>query len=311
MPRLDPTRSWRKRLRRRRSIRNERLKADRERALHPDAPPKKQVVVCGYPRSGTSLLYNMLSSSLEGFTFGEFESRALNSIWMYGDHATKRPRDVADLPRLVEENVHGKRILAIVLIRDLRDVITSLHPQIPDRYYCDYEGRWTPRGEYPYRVVRTDDGVRSIEAAIERAKDLEGIELEFVRYEDLIEDPDAVQDRLAKFLGVQFTERFAEFHRFPGRHAYRYEGKRRASNPDLVREGGEVDRSRRGRWRREEHRPRIHEQFGAHPQLFEILERYGYERDRHWYDAPESDAAGGAGALGVPGTMPASELPAS
>jgi hypothetical protein len=289
MPSLDPTRSLRKRLRRRRSIRRERLKASRDRELHPGAPPKKQIVVCGYPRSGTSLLYNMLSSSLEGFTFGEFESRALNSIWMYGNHATKRPRDVADLPRLVEENIHGKQIFAIVLIRDIRDVITSIHPQIPDRYYCGYEDRWTPRGEYPYRIVHTGDGVRSIDAAIERAKGVQGIELAFVRYEELVEDPDAVQERLAKLLDVQFSERLSEFHRFPGRHAYKYEGDRRPSDPDLVREGQEIDRSRKGRWRREEHRRRIQAEFGAHPELFELLKRYGYEKDDGWYDAYRSE----------------------
>ncbi|MBW2281260.1 MAG: hypothetical protein JRG82_11000 [Deltaproteobacteria bacterium] len=240
------------------------------------------MVVCGYPRSGTSLLYNMLSSSLDGFLFEEFETRARKSIWKYEDCASKRPRDIGDLAELVRENVHGKRISVIVMIRDVRDVITSTHAQIPDRYYVDYDGRWAPRTGRAPRIERTGDGVASIEAAIDRARRVEGLEQITLRYEDLVASPGAVEARLARVLDLEFAGRFEEFHLVPERHAYRYDGRREVEDPGLER--SRVDSTRSGRWAGDEHRERIREQFDAHPELFEVLRRRCYESDDRWYE---------------------------
>ena len=66
------------------------------KSLRPDAMPGRQIVVCGFPRGGTSLLYNMLSSSLDGFGFAEFEVAAWKVIARWGDFASKKPLDVLD-----------------------------------------------------------------------------------------------------------------------------------------------------------------------------------------------------------------------
>ena len=247
--------------------------------------PLKQIVVCGYPRGGTSLLYNMLSSSLRGFVFDEFEVSARDSIEKYENHASKDPMDVLRVAELVEHNVYEKEIHVIVLIRDVRDLVTSIHPNVPDRYFMGYTERWSPQGEYPYTLVQTTRGVRACFEAIEQLRSTPDVNLNIVKYESLVSDPDNVQGELATALDVGFEHPFSQFHMRPEKHAYRYEGKTRAKDPGRVRENSAADRSRVQRWRRPEHAGRIRTEFAAHPELFAILRHYGYETDDGWFAA--------------------------
>ena len=245
---------------------------------------KYQVVVCGYPRSGTSLLYNMLSVSLSGFVFDPFERSALKSIWKCDNHASKQPSDVGVLHRLPSENVHRKRILALVCIRDPRDLIVSVHPNAPKRYYLGFESHWAISGEYPYETTLVDSGIRSISEAVEAAKTVSGLTLRIIRYEDLVQRPDEVQSQLMAAMPLKFGARFSEFHLDQDRHAYRYAGATKAVAPELVRENSPVDASRVGRWRAEQHRQRVREEFETHPGLFELVKAYGYENDDAWFE---------------------------
>lgn len=249
----------------------------------PRAPRPAQLVVCGFPRAGTSLLYNMLSSALTGFTFTSFETSALNCLWRYENLASKSPMDVFNVPLLARDNFLSKRILCLVLIRDVRDVITSVHPNLPDRYFCGYADRWRIVGTHPYLADSSPWGIREFTAAIDTALATTGLGIEMVRYETLVADPDAVQRALAERYSLTFTTPFSSFHRHPERHAYRYEGETRPKDPSLVRESAAVTDTRVERWRRPEHRERIREQFTTHPELFEVLRRYAWERDDLWF----------------------------
>lgn len=247
-------------------------------------PPQKQIVICGYSRGGTSLLYNMVSATLRGFRLDQNEVSALESIRRMENHASKEPVDVFVIPDLVRRNILGKELHVVVCIRDLRDIITSKHPNIPDRYAINYADRWSPRGAYPnYTAVKVPLGIRAVHAAIESLKTLAGVRLNFVYYEELVENPDAVQARLAEALGVTFAGRFSEFHEHPEKHAYRYADRIKALDPSLARENSSVDRSRHGKWRRPEHARRIYDEFSQHPQLFDVLRQYGYESNDAWF----------------------------
>lgn len=273
--------AWRgKRLRRRLM----RLRGRLRRAL--GRPPLKQIILCGYSRGGTSLLYNMVSSSLVGFVCDQAETDALDSIQKWEHHVSKNPVDVFAIPDVVKANLYGKDIHVIVCIRDLRDIITSKHPNIPDRYAINFLDRWSPQGTYgQYTATKSPLGVQAVHAAIERLRSQPGIHLHIVKYEDVVADADGVQRRLAEAMGVRFRRPFSEFHEHPEDHAYRYTGRFEAKDPSLVRENSAVDTSRRGKWRRPEHAARIREQFGAHPELFRILRQYGYETDDAWFEA--------------------------
>ena len=257
----------------------------RRRLLRYLAPTKTQIVICGYPRSGTSLLYNMLSASLCGFSFDSFEQSCFKSVNTYHNHASKLPMDVLRVHNLPKHNGRGKRLFVVVCLRDPRDVVTSIHPNVPDRYFMGYESRWSPRGEYPdYELVLTDEGIRKVYDAIERLRTVSDLTLIFVRYEELVTDPDAVQHRLADQMHVQFSAPFSRFHESPERHAYRYEGSTRALDERLVRENRAVDRSRMGRWRSSEHAQRITEEFSQCPELLAVVRAYGYEGDDDWFE---------------------------
>jgi hypothetical protein len=253
--------------------------------------PFRQLIVCGYPRGGTSLLYNMLSSSLPSFVFADFEKPALQAIETRGFYASKWPMDILNIKRVVANNILSKEIIVIVVIRDLRDVITSVHPNAPGRYFCSYETRLSPRGNYPYEIVDTDQGIRTIHSAIVSVRDMSGIRLATVKYEDLIADPDRVQKILSQDLGLEFCADFADFHTRGEAHAYRYAGAMRPLDANLVRENSPVDASRIGKWRRPEHSERIRSEFSTHPELFDLLIFYGYERNRDWFEPYRKDLA--------------------
>src|SRR5208282_5541449 len=56
--------------------------------------PKKQVIICGYSRGGTSLFYNMMSATVRGFKCGAFEPSGLKYLKCYGNLISKKPLDL-------------------------------------------------------------------------------------------------------------------------------------------------------------------------------------------------------------------------
>ena len=76
--------------------------------------PWTHLVVCGFPRSGTSLLYNMLSATLEDFECQDFEVPARTRLTWAGHQASKNPLDIIDLVDLPSKNVLGKRLVVII-----------------------------------------------------------------------------------------------------------------------------------------------------------------------------------------------------
>lgn len=251
-------------------------------------PRKTQITICGYPRSGTSLLYNMLASCLPGFHHDDFEHSCLEYVAQWRDTLSKRPLDVFKIEKLVRKNKLGKRQLVIVTIRDPRDIVTSRHPRVPDDYFIGWERCYRVDGARgPERV---HPGIAAIATEIERLEHLPGVEVVRVRYEDLVADPEGAQTELATRTGLAFDGRFSDFHA-ADRLAYRYEGRHAPRDPELVREDRPVDASRAGRWRAAEHRKRIREEFAAHPGLLALVRRYAYETDDGWLQdlAAEAD----------------------
>ena len=186
----------------------------------------KQIVICGYPRSGTSLLLNMMSSSLDGFEFAPSERAARTMLLKARNCASKMPNDVFCVDELVRLNIRRKRLYIIIVIRDLRDVLTSIHANAPDRYYCNFDSRWTPGIADRLRPALTDNGIRRIHDAITRAELVEMdqplLSTTRVRYEDIVTQCRKVQENLATFLGVTFAKRFSDFHLHPNKHALTY-----------------------------------------------------------------------------------------
>ena len=242
-----------------------------------------QLVVCGFPRSGTSLLYNMLSSSLPGYRFEPFEQYFMYRIHRLGNYATKAPLDVFHVPWIDGLNINQKRLVVLVLLRDIRDVLTSRHPLLPDQYFIGHDHSWWPQGK-GLRDWRFDaPGALAIYEAIQSIRGRPDTTL--IRYEDLVKDPDAVQASITAKYGLLFDSPFSEYHQRPEKHAYKYEGRYTPVDPELVKEGLKSSSDRVARWRK---RPadvqRILDQFSECDLLFAVLEDSGYETSREWFE---------------------------
>lgn len=244
----------------------------------------RQIVICGYPRSGTSLLYNMISANIDNFICEEFEIQASRRLHRSGNYVTKYPLDVLDLDEIYEKNILNKDIFVIIVTRDIRDVITSRHPNLPDQYFIGFKHSWWPQNKEFTEWKYDAPGIEAIYQAIKKSRAMQDGNVIEVRYEDIVSDPDNVQSMLEKFLHVKFAGKFSEFHKMRKRHAYNYAGRYQAKDETLVRENKEVDLSRLAKWRRAEYRDILVDQFTKYPKLLEILIDEGYETDKSWFN---------------------------
>ena len=230
------------------------------------------------------MLYNMLSASLDDFSFDEFETRVLERLHRYGNYATKMPMDLLDLDRVGEFNKFAKDVCALVVTRDIRDVLTSRHPNLPDEYFIGYDHSWWPKNKAFTEWVYAAPGIAALYDAMAASEAIPGLRVLKVRYEDLVEDADEVQVQLEDFLDVRFSRPIKDFYKDSSRMAYRYEGRFKAKDASLVMEDKPLVSSRAGKWRGDVYRDRIIEQFTRHPKLFDILIKDGYEKNNLWFD---------------------------
>lgn len=240
-----------------------------------------QLIVVGFPRSGTSLMYNMLSANLDGYTFEEFEEYFIYRIHRFGNIATKAPLDVFHLKHCDALNINGKDICVLILVRDVRDVITSRHPVLPEEYFIGYDHSWWPQDGNFTEWAHDAPGVIDIYREIRKYENDPRVLI--IRYEDLIDDSNGIQKKIAEKFQLEFSGAFSEYHDRKDRMAYSYEGKYAPKDKSLVNEGKAVTKQRVGRWsEKEKDVIRVREQFTACPELFEVLEHFGYETSRDW-----------------------------
>lgn len=166
-----------------------------------------------------------------------------------GTFLTKKPPDTV---RIRPVFLLDPDLYVIAMIRDPRGVITSRHKTKPDVYFSSF-WRW-------------EHYMRAITALQGHPRYL------VVRYEDLVSDPDAVQQRIAA--AFPFLQPIGRFSRFP-EGADIHESARISLNG--VRS---VDRASLERWRNE--LPRIKGELTRHPQMTDWLVRLGYEPDDTW-----------------------------
>lgn len=247
----------------------------------------RHLIVAGYPRSGSTLFYNMLRHALQGFTLYEQEVPAASFLDQPGNHCTKRPKDVFDVPRTMQLNRGRKRVDLVVTLRDPRDILVSRHASVPNDYFIGADHSYfVPRDRPPQY---TDPGLLANHQAILNVSGSglfpQGVF--FLKYEDLVADPEAVQQMLAEGFGLQFEGRFSDFHTksVPERLEKALNGLRpvTAAQP---------------KWKAPEHRARIIDQFTRFPALHDLLRQLGYEEDDRWFEdlqletlAKSSDAA--------------------
>ncbi len=225
----------------------------------------RHVVICGFPRSGSTLLQVLVEtcvSDADSFT-GEVEAtwacRHANRRRRF--LVTKRPDDVFEVEALRAWYATRPGQLTVLLtVRDPRDVLTSTHAGYPPSrgYYCEPD-RWR-RIHAAAEAVAADDDVI------------------VCRYEDLVTAPARTQHLLDDRIGWTRTSSFDAFHATPA-----------ARTLDLapIDEGAlggvrAIEASALGRWRRPEHRQRLVRVLEELDELPAAVARWGYADDGSW-----------------------------
>lgn len=207
------------------------------------------IVGCG-PRTGTTLLTEMMINSYFIDVYTDHEDRIGKPPKKSGKvYLTKSPKDI-----IVVESVLNvfKDLYVILMLRDPRDSIVSMHGSDTERYYSNlnYWKNFMPFAE------KLMDHPRFLT----------------LKYEDLTKNPDVVQEKISHFL--PFLEKkhdFSEYHRIakPSSDSKLALGAVRPVTDKSI-----------GNWRN--HMPRIVGQLQEHGSISADLIRYGYETDTSW-----------------------------
>lgn len=234
----------------------------------------RHILITGQGRSGSTLFYSMMQHCLRGFHLPDREVRASDMIPVPGNTCTKRPFDVFDFDRIAREAEDRKRLDMIVMLRDPRDILTSIHRKVPDDYFLSADYCYFLFGENG--PTRTMPGLlmthfRILEI-LKSGVFPQGVFL--LKYEHLVEDPDRIQAKLAAGLDLTFEGRFSEF----------YTREVAPANEAAMNGVRPVARDRVAKWQRPEHRDRIIDQFTRFPVLHDILIDLGYETSTDWFD---------------------------
>jgi hypothetical protein len=220
-------------------------------------PLDVHVVMCGFPRSGTTLLQLMVETAVRNaMVFGRERSglTVARHTWP-GRHPvliSKKPDDIfwIDEIRACYRD-RQTRPRFVVSVRDPRAVLTSVHVSKPG--YCVPSAKWRAVFDHVQYVRQFHD-------------------VTLVEYQELVDRPQDVQQRLAAFLGIQVDGRFDRFQSAVPEHF-----DTRALNGVRPLDPGTVNR-----WRQPEHQARLRQVLREIPELPERVIEMGYETDTAW-----------------------------
>lgn len=212
-------------------------------------------VVGSSPRSGTTLLFELLTSCFDVGKVGSHEVSLFQAPSdIRGPYASKKPTDLVHATRVLrwDPSLH-----IIYMQRDPRDIVVSEHGSRPGEYWCDYDV-WQ-------RNQRLRSGIAGHQRFLE------------CRYEDLVHAPDREQARIAAaFPFLQTRHLFSEFEKVS----------QTSESANLALKGVRaISGSSVGSWRNK--LPRLAAQLQAHPEMTRGLVDSGYEPDALWVAALE------------------------
>jgi hypothetical protein len=231
-------------------------------------PLRKHVLICGFPRSGTTLLQLMLENGLpEALRFGRETAgwRAATYCWRNHEKViTKVPHDVFRLAPL--RRFYSKRdveLKTILMLRDPRDVLTSRRKTGGPRGYVVSSERWRKYYEAFKRHQQDPDVI-------------------VVRYECLVENVGNEQSRLETFTGETMAVPFCHFN----------EVERPDFDTSTLNGLRPIEQTLIARWAAPDHSDRIRQVLAELPELPKALIDLGYASDTSWIDQHALTIAG-------------------
>jgi hypothetical protein len=225
------------------------------------------IVICGFSRSGTTLLQQMLKTSVTNYKVYEFEKKykEVKKDSPNENIITKRPNDIEFIKNIVNE----KHTHPIVLLRDPRSILTSFHKCVKSDYFCSFDKVYfTPNGKEHFQIKKFSFSYvyNMIEPLLNSKK------VTFIKYEDLITDSSSIQENFKNNFNMKLCDDFCNFYKYDIKNKRALNGVR------------PLDKSSIDKWKDDIHIKRIFDQFTKHPKLFNILIKLGYEKDRRWFD---------------------------
>lgn len=229
----------------------------------------KRIIICGMSRSGTSLLYTLMANAIKGVRFNEKEVSALQYEFHDPVCLTKRPLDCFLLDQIFASFPRDD-IRIIFSVRDPRDVICSVHRNVPFDYFCGFQNQYFVN-PVEKTATLTNPGLWSIFQAWLKYKDHPNVITS--RYEDLTTDPLGTAERLGKFIGEDMVSTGAfdigEQTRIPNKMDQALNGVRA------------IDKKSVSVWRK--HPQRVWTEFTNNKQMHDIVSALGYEEGPHWF----------------------------
>jgi len=227
--------------------------------------PRCHVVMCGFPRSGTTLCQLMVEAcvrDVQCFAKEEMGIQVAKYIIKRQPYLfSKRPKDIFAVAELRDYYRQLQTDIRFLLFtRDPRAVLTSIHHSDPDNYFVSVEN-WRAIWEHWSWATQFSEVLT-------------------VRYEDLVSRTDEVEQQIASHVGWKVEHPFRDYlQHVPKKFDTRALNGLRP-----------IDKGRVKGWRAPEHRERIVSLLQQMPELPQRLVELGYERDQNWTLEYESEA---------------------
>lgn len=211
---------------------------------------KRIHIVGSSPRTGTTLLFEMMNACFDIDNACKHEKSICSKIPKSGNiYLTKHPGEISAvrIPLLLDNN-----LFVLCILRDPRDTVVSFHGSFPDIYWCSLR--------YWKLFVKIFDKISNNSHFVA------------IKYEDLVNDPNATQEKIMKHLPF-----LTKIHDFSEYHLHADPSAKAIRALKTLRP---IDSKSIGNWKN--HLPRIRQQIAVHGTISDDLIRFGYETDRAW-----------------------------
>jgi len=226
-------------------------------------PSNKPIFVVGMPRSGTTLTESIFAAHRDVFGAGELEYMARSmrrAFQMVGDvpspsaylklgtdawrilghqylKLSARKSPVAD--RIVDKMPHNYEQLGLIALSLPNSKVIHIKRQAPDTCLSCYMHDFNEFHSYNRNLRDAGLYYRQYERLMEHWKEVLPIEIFYLKYEDLVSDPETTIRKMIDFAELDWDENCLEFHR----------QKRRVATPSNTQVTQPMYKKSKDRWR--------------------------------------------------------------
>jgi hypothetical protein len=215
-------------------------------------------IVGSGPRCGTTLLFHAMKVCFNIDSASDREQSICVSNTALGGGKIVLSKYPSEM-NIVNSAMHlNKNLYVICIIRDPRDMVVSFHGGHEDAYWASLR-YWTMFLKYYNKLVSNKRFI-------------------VVKYEDLTENPDSIQDYIVdKITCLESKYKFSEYHL----HTTLNEQSNKAMHGLRPIESKGVES-----WKK--HLPRIKQQITIHGDISNSLIQFGYQKDKEWLESLEN-----------------------